>query len=153
MRLEWRKGADLFGKRHGFNGGRQAKLGCQHSAAGFVDIQGGAALIHPCQHAHQLTIGGFAQRVVFEQTAYAAFGFSQLAGAFVKCSKLFQRRRHLHLDMLALREEPLVELQAVGEREFIQKIAPDQIERLCQPGGTFRAVPVISVRMETAGLD
>ncbi len=152
MRLEWREGADLFGKRHGFNGRRQAKLGCQHAATGFVDIQCGAALIRPRQHAHQLTIGGFIQRVIFEQTAYGAFGFSQLSGAFVKRSKLFQRRRHLHVEVFALHEEPIVELLAIAEREFFQKFAAHQIERLRQPCGTFSAIVWIGVRMEAAGL-
>ena len=78
--------------------------------------------------------------VVFEQTAYRTFGFSQMAGAFVKRSKLFQRRRYLHLELLALQEEPLVELQAVGEGEFFQKFAAHQVKRLCQPGGTFGAI-------------
>ena len=77
----------------------------------------------------------------------------QLAGAFVKRSKLFQRQRHLHLEVLALREEPLVELQAIGKRKFVQKIAAHHIERLCQPGGTFRAILLVGVRMAAAGLD
>jgi hypothetical protein len=45
IHLERRSGADLFEKRHGFNGGRKAKFGCQHMAAGFVNIQCGASPI------------------------------------------------------------------------------------------------------------
>ena len=104
MRLEQRVSADLFGERHGFNGRRETKFGPQHAAAGFVDVQCGAALIRTCQHAHQLTIGGFIQRVVFEQTANGAFGFSQLTGAFVKLGKLFQRCHHLQAKLFTLNE-------------------------------------------------
>ncbi len=110
-------------------------------------------MIRPRQHAHQLTIGGFVQRVVSEQTADGAFGFSQLAGAFVKRSQLFQRRRHLHVEVLALHEQPLVKLQAVAGREFVQKIAAHQIERLGQPGGAFWASVWVGVRMAATGLD
>jgi hypothetical protein len=118
MCLDQSQGTDLFGKGHSFNGRGQAKLGCQHAAACFVDIQGGAALVGAGQHPHQLTIGGFVQRVVFEQTAYRAFGLCQLAGAFLKGGQLFQYGRYLHLKLLALQEEPLVELQTVRQREF-----------------------------------
>ena len=44
-------GADLFGQRHGFNTWRQAKLGGQHAAAGFVGVEGGAAPIRAGKHA------------------------------------------------------------------------------------------------------
>ena len=47
---------------------------------------------------------------------------------FVKRSKLFQRRCYLNTELLALREEPVVELLAVTEGEFIQKVAAHQIE-------------------------
>jgi hypothetical protein len=153
MRLEQRLGADLFGKCHGFNGWREAKFSCQHTAACLVGIQRGAALICARKHAHQLTIGRFAQRVVFEQTADGAFGFSQLTGAFMKSGELLQHRRHLQSEIFALNEEPIVELLAIAEREFFQKIAAHQFERLCQPCGAFGAIVLVRMRMDAARLD
>jgi hypothetical protein len=58
-----RLGADLFGKRHGFNGRSETKFGCQHTAAGVVNIQCSAAAIRARQHAHQLTVSSFTQVV------------------------------------------------------------------------------------------
>ncbi len=91
IRLSRCEGADLFGQGHGFNGGRESKLGPQYAATGLVNIQCGAAPIRARQHAHQLTVSGFAQGFIFKQTANGAFRFSQLTGTFVKLGKLFQR--------------------------------------------------------------
>ena len=56
------------------------------------------------QYVHQLTIGSFVQRVMFEQPAYSLFGFSQMASAFLKGSQSFQGCPHLYLELVALLE-------------------------------------------------
>ena len=94
-----------------------------------------------------------AQRVVGEHPADRAFRLSQLAGAFVKRGQLLQRRGHLHVEMFALHEQPLVELRAIAERELVQKIAAHQLKRLGQPGGTVGASIWVCVRMAAARLD
>jgi hypothetical protein len=150
VRLDRRERADLFGQRNSFDGRRQAKLGGQYAAAGFVGVEGGAALIGARQHAHQLAVGGFAQRVVGQQPANGAFGLSELAGALVPCGELFERRCHLHVDMFALNEQPLVELRAIAERELVQELAAHQFNGLGQPGGAFGASIWVCVRMGAA---
>jgi hypothetical protein len=147
-----RSGTDLFGKGYGFNGGRESKFGCQHAAAGFVNIQCGAAPICARQHTHQLTVSGFAQGFIFKQTANGAFRFNQLTSTFVKLGKLFQRGRHPQAELFTLNEEPILKLRAIAEREFFHKFAAHQFERLRQPGSALNAREWIRMRVEATSL-
>lgn len=56
------------------------------------------------------------------------------------------------MQVLALKEQPLVELRALAERELVEEIAAHQLKRLRQPGGTLGAIVRVGVRMAAARL-